>query len=124
MDYLSSFSCNTYAIVNMVKRRYGPGRNQSSRRGPLIVCGVRESLIHKAVQMGVLKVYTMYIVACADPEWGNVGPDPTHGKLRMHPARIQCQASIGTPVKRHLNGVALLSRYTCSGPPLFTGYAL
>ena len=114
MDYLSSFTCNTYAIVNMVKRRYGPGRNQSSRRGPLIVCGVRESLIRKAVQMGVLKVYTMYIVACADPEWGNGGPDPIPCIITnlssQHSLSGHHRPASETPFKWRFTGEAIVAR--------------
>ena len=36
----------------------------------------------------------------------NTGPDP----LKNHKATIQCRAIIGTPAKRHLNGVSLVNR--------------
>ena len=51
-----------------------------------------------------------------DPGRGTVGPDPQNigflsntgpDPLKNHKASIQCWAIIGTPAKRHLNGVSL-----------------
>ena len=39
----------------------------------------------------------------------NTGPDPR--KWQSYPASIQCQVIIGTPAKRHLNGVSLVGRW-------------
>ena len=42
----------------------------------------------------------------------NIGTDPLEKKHKAtkKPARIQCWAIIGTPAKRHLNGVSLAGR--------------
>ena len=40
----------------------------------------------------------------------NTGPDPGPEKSQGYQAIIQCWAIIGTPAKRHLNGVSLAGR--------------
>ena len=81
------------------------------------------NMLHAVWTLLTVKELINTIEACADPEGGGTGgSDPIHGNHKnirslsntdLDPLKnhsIQCWAIIGTPVKRHFNGVSLAGR--------------